>query len=162
MDAWLVAEAVPERLDLKKEILGRLDRVAAPDAFLAGNSSSYPTSQFIDRVEHSERVLNTHCSMPLLQNGVDIMSDGHTDCGIMTFLERELPGYDGKPRICELGRAQITDLMVKGAWTRPARLQLFEHALAPPADLPVREVVAASRILTDLAPGRPTVVHHYL
>lgn len=44
-DAWLVVEAVPERLDLKKTIFGDLDRLAPPDAILASNSSSYPSSQ---------------------------------------------------------------------------------------------------------------------
>ena len=36
----------------------------------------------------------------------------------------------------------------------PARLQLFEHALAPLADLPVREIVSASHIRVDLTLGR--------
>ena len=50
-----------------------------------------------------------------------------------------------------------TDISVKEAWTGPARLQLFEQALAPMADLPVREVVAASQIRVDLilAPFAP-------
>ena len=50
-----------------------------------------------------------------------------------------------------------TDISVKEAWTGPARLQLFEHALAPMADLPVREVVAASHTRVDLtlAPFAP-------
>ncbi len=39
---------------------------------------------------------------------------------------------------------------VKERWTGPARLQLFEHALAPMADLPVREIISASHIVTDL------------
>ena len=50
------------------------------------------------------------------------------------------------------------DISVKEAWTGPARLQLFAHALAPMAGLPVREVVAASHTRVDLilaafAPG---------
>jgi acetoacetate decarboxylase len=73
-----------------------------------------------------------------------------------------LPGYDGEPRICELVRSQITDITVKGAWTSPARLQLFEHALAPLTDLPVREVIRGSHILTDLTLGRDEVVFDYL
>ncbi|MFH9355204.1 acetoacetate decarboxylase [Kitasatospora sp. NPDC017646] len=71
-------------------------------------------------------------------------------------------GYDGAPLRCELVRTRITDLTVKGAWSGPARLQLFEHALAPLADLPVREVVRATHVLADLtlAPAEP--VHDYL
>ncbi|CCB71778.1 putative acetoacetate decarboxylase (plasmid) [Streptantibioticus cattleyicolor NRRL 8057 = DSM 46488] len=82
--------------------------------------------------------------------------------GTPAYLLKTVPGYDGRPRICELVRTRITDLTVKGAWSGPARLQLFAHALAPMADLPVREVVDACHILTDLSLGRAQVVHDYL
>ncbi|MGW7541556.1 acetoacetate decarboxylase [Streptomyces sp. NPDC054770] len=78
------------------------------------------------------------------------------------FMLKKLPHYDGSPRICELVRTQIGDLTVKGSWSGPARLQLFAHALAPLADLPVLEVVSVSHILTDLTLGRAEVVHDYL
>ena len=39
-DAWLVVEAVPERLALKKQIFGQLDELAPADAILASNSRS--------------------------------------------------------------------------------------------------------------------------
>jgi acetoacetate decarboxylase len=84
------------------------------------------------------------------------------EIGVPTYQIKILPGYDGRPRMCELVRTRITDLTVKGAWTGPARLQLFEHALAPLADLPVLEVVAASHVLTDLSLGRAEIVHNYL
>ncbi|MGW2962405.1 3-hydroxyacyl-CoA dehydrogenase NAD-binding domain-containing protein [Streptomyces sp. NPDC001220] len=96
-DAWLVVEAVPERLDLEKEIFGELDRTAAPDAILASNSSSYASSEFVDQVEHPERVLNMHFYMPPEQNAIDIMSDGHTAPDIMELLKKVLPRY-GVPR----------------------------------------------------------------
>jgi acetoacetate decarboxylase len=51
---------------------------------------------------------------------------------------------------------------VKGAWIGPARLQLFEHALAPFADLPVREIISASHILTDLTLAPATLIYDYL
>src|ERR1700754_2300080 len=34
-DAWLVVEAIPERLELKKQIFGQLDELAPVDAILA-------------------------------------------------------------------------------------------------------------------------------
>jgi acetoacetate decarboxylase len=85
------------------------------------------------------------------------------EVGVPTFMLKLFPGYDRKPRICELVRTQLTDITVRGAWRGPARLQLFEHVLAPLADLPVREVVAASHIIVDLtisSPAKP--VHDYL
>src|SRR6185295_1720829 len=54
------------------------------------------------------------------------------------------------------------DISVKEAWTGPARLQLFEHALAPMAGLPVREVVAARHIRVDLILAAFAPVFDYL
>ncbi|GAA0619667.1 acetoacetate decarboxylase [Kutzneria viridogrisea] len=79
-----------------------------------------------------------------------------------TYMLKIVPGYDGTPRVCELVRTRITDVVVKQAWTGPARLQLFQHALAPLADLPVLEVVSASHILTDLTLSGVRPVHDYL
>jgi acetoacetate decarboxylase len=89
------------------------------------------------------------------------------EIGVPTFMLKILWNYDspkpgGEPRICELLRTEITDVTVKGAWTAPARLQLFEHALAPMADFPVRQVVSASHILTDLTLARAKRCHDYL
>lgn len=78
------------------------------------------------------------------------------------FLLKIIPHVDCTPRICELVRYRAKDVTVKGAWEGPARLELFHHALAPVADLPVREVVSAVHVLTDLTLGLGAVVHDYL
>ena len=89
-------------------------------------------------------------------------ADAREEIGQVTYGLKLLPGYDRRQRICELVRSKITRITVKGAWSGPARLQYFEHVLAPLADLPVREVVSASHILCDLVLGRPELVHDYL
>ncbi|MGV9789570.1 3-hydroxyacyl-CoA dehydrogenase family protein [Streptomyces sp. NPDC003435] len=91
--AWLVAEAVPERLELKRRVFADLDRLAPPDAILASNSSSYPTSRFIDHVGTPERVVNMHFYMPPAQAAVDLMSSGHTDRAVLDLLLEVLPRY---------------------------------------------------------------------
>src|SRR5258708_8847327 len=53
-DAWLVIEAIPERLELKKQVFGQLDEVASADAILASNSSPYASRMFLDKVIHPE------------------------------------------------------------------------------------------------------------
>lgn len=78
------------------------------------------------------------------------------------FMIKTVPNYDGTPRICELVRTQITDVTVKEAFTGPARLELFAHAIAPLADLPVLEVVSASHIITDLTLNPVEPVYDYL
>ena len=56
----------------------------------------------------------------------------------------------------------LEDITVKGAWTGPAALDLFSHALAPVAELPVLQVLSAKHIVADLTLGLGTVVHDYL
>jgi len=88
--------------------------------------------------------------------------EAEAEITVPTFMLKTIPAYDGTLRVQELVRTEITDVVVKAAYTGPARLQLFQHVLAPLADLPVLEVVSASHIITDLtlAPAKP--VHNYL
>jgi acetoacetate decarboxylase len=78
------------------------------------------------------------------------------------FLLKIIPHVDSTPRICELVRYCCEEVTVKGAWEGPAALELFEHALAPVAALPVREVISGMHILSDLTLGLGSVVHDYL
>ena len=88
--------------------------------------------------------------------------DAVAEIGAPTYMLKFLPGYTGRARICELVFAQITDITVLEAWGGPGRLELFAHALAPMADLPVLEVVSASHVITDLTLSRAKVVYDYL
>src|SRR6516164_6032606 len=96
-DTWMVVEAIPERLDLKKKLFGDLDRLAPEDAILASNSSSYPTSQFIDAVSHPGRVANTHYYSPPEVNVVEVMSCGKTTDEVIASLFERLPAYGFQP-----------------------------------------------------------------
>jgi 3-hydroxybutyryl-CoA dehydrogenase len=96
-DTWMVVEAVPERLDLKKAIFGDLDRMAPQDAILASNSSSYPSSQIIERVTKPSRVVNTHYYMPPEQIAVEVMSCGKTSDAVIADLMERLPLYGVVP-----------------------------------------------------------------
>jgi 3-hydroxybutyryl-CoA dehydrogenase len=91
--AWMVIEAIPERLDLKRKVFAQLDELTHEDAIVASNSSSLPTSMFIDDVKHPERVLNTHYQQPPELNSVELMSSGHTDESLIDALMKKLPQY---------------------------------------------------------------------
>jgi 3-hydroxybutyryl-CoA dehydrogenase len=90
-NAWLVVEAVPEQLSVKRVVFAELDSVAPQDAILATNSSSYPSSQLIDQVARPERLLNMHYYMPPELPIVELMSCGKTDPAIIDFLMEYLP-----------------------------------------------------------------------
>ncbi len=93
----LAIEAVPEQLELKREIFRTLDLLAPADAVLGSNSSSYPTSQIVAALTHSERVLNTHFYMPPLQNAVELMSCGATRPELLEALMDVLPRFGLEP-----------------------------------------------------------------
>lgn len=95
--AWLVVEAVPERLELKRSVFARLDELAPPDAVLATNSSSYPSSRLRDVVRRPERLVNTHFYMPPERTAVEVMSCGRTDPAVVALLMRALPAYGLRP-----------------------------------------------------------------
>jgi acetoacetate decarboxylase len=78
------------------------------------------------------------------------------------YLLKIIPHVDGSPRILELVDYRLEDVVLKGAWSGPAALDLRPHALAPVASLPVREIVSATHILADLTLGLGKVVHDYL
>lgn len=87
-NAWLVIEAVPEKIQLKIDTFSELAVVAPSDCILASNSSSYKTSEMLDKVpaDVTTRILNTHYYMPPVCMMVELMTDGHTDEGIFQFL----------------------------------------------------------------------------
>jgi acetoacetate decarboxylase len=78
------------------------------------------------------------------------------------FLLKILPHVDGTARICELVKYHLDDIRLKGVWTGPGALSLTPHALAPVAELPVREVVSTTHVVADLTLGLGKVVYDYL
>jgi acetoacetate decarboxylase len=78
------------------------------------------------------------------------------------YLLKIIPHVDGTPRICALVQYPLLDVTVHGAWSGPASLDLYSHALAPVAGLPVLEIVEARHIVTDLTLGLGHVIHDYL
>lgn len=78
------------------------------------------------------------------------------------YLLKIIPHVDGKPRICELVEYKLANLKIKGAWSGPAALHLVPHAMAPVYKLPVRRVISAAHILTDLILPYGKVVFDYI
>ncbi len=82
--------------------------------------------------------------------------------GAPNYLLKIIPHVDGSTRICELVEYYLTDITVKGAWQGPAQLELAHHALAPVASLPVRRVIGALHLQSDLTLPYGKVVHDYM
>jgi 3-hydroxybutyryl-CoA dehydrogenase len=133
-NAWLVVEAIPERLELKIQIFGQLDELAPADAILASNSSSYASRMFLDKVHRPERVLNIHFYMPPKQNAVDIMSCGKTDRGVLDFVLETLPHFGLYPFEA---RRESTGFIFNRVWAAVKResLEVVAEGVSTPQDV---------------------------
>jgi 3-hydroxybutyryl-CoA dehydrogenase len=63
-NAELVIEAVPERLELKTEIFGKLDAICPPDTILATNTSSLSVTELSVATARPSRVIGMHFFNP--------------------------------------------------------------------------------------------------
>jgi 3-hydroxybutyryl-CoA dehydrogenase len=61
----IVVEAIPERLELKRNVFAELDRVCPERTILATNSSSMRISAIEDATRRPDRVLNMHFFIPV-------------------------------------------------------------------------------------------------
>jgi 3-hydroxybutyryl-CoA dehydrogenase len=61
----VVVEAVPEILDLKRELFGKLGAALGPEVLLASNTSSLSLSKIADAAAHPERVTGMHFFNPV-------------------------------------------------------------------------------------------------
>src|SRR6201991_5315001 len=132
--AWLVIEAIPERLELKKQMFGQLDELSATDAILASNSSSYASRMFLDKVHHPERVLNIHFYMPPKQNAVDVMSCGQTDRNVIDFVLATLPKFGLYPFEA---RRESTGFIFNRVWAAVKResLEVVAEGVSTPQEV---------------------------
>ncbi|MBI4386396.1 MAG: 3-hydroxybutyryl-CoA dehydrogenase, partial [Elusimicrobia bacterium] len=63
--AQIVIEAVPEKLDLKKEVFARLDRCCPPAAVLATNTSSLSITALAAATRRAPQVIGMHFMNPV-------------------------------------------------------------------------------------------------
>jgi 3-hydroxybutyryl-CoA dehydrogenase len=99
-DAGLVFEAVPERLDLKHEILAACSDAAPRDAVIVSNTSSLPIDELAVAVESPERFLGMHWfNPPEWTPGVEIIPAAGTDPEVVERVMRFLREIGKRPAV---------------------------------------------------------------
>lgn len=63
-DVDFIEEAVFERVDVKREVLGKISEHARPDAIIGTNTSTIPVKELVSAVKNPERFLTVHFSNP--------------------------------------------------------------------------------------------------
>ena len=103
-----VVEAVPEKLELKKQVFAEYEKHVGPDTLLASNTSGIPITKIAEDLEHPERVVGTHWSNPphlipmievipgekTSQGTIDAAVQMIEDVGyVPSRLKKEVPGF---------------------------------------------------------------------
>ena len=85
----VVIEAVPERLELKCFLFGRMSQALGPEVLLASNTSSLPITRIAEGSVHPERVVGMHFFNPVhLMKLIEVVRAGQSsDAAVSLALE---------------------------------------------------------------------------
>jgi 3-hydroxybutyryl-CoA dehydrogenase len=134
----LVFEAVPEQLDLKRDILAAISAAAPPEAVIATNTSSLPVDELAASVVHPGRFLGMHWfNPPEWTPGIEIIRGAATDPDVVTRVLAFLRAIGKHPIVVGSGPGFIANRL-QFALFREA-LACVEDGLASPEE--VDEVV---------------------
>ena len=148
IDADLVVEAVFEDLALKRELLGQLENIVAPDCVLATNTSSFQVSDIAAALAHPQRLFGTHYFYHAAKNKlIELIPGERSDPELL----RELEGF-----YAELGKTPILTADAPGfavnrffvPWLNEA-VRLYEEGLG---SMPGIDAVARATFGVGMGP----------
>jgi 3-hydroxybutyryl-CoA dehydrogenase len=128
-------ETVPEVLEIKHDVLKRIDDAAGEDVVIASNTSQFSISKLADATGRADRVIGTHWfNPPPIMRPIEVIrGDGTSDQTLATTLD--LVGRLGKePIVCEKDtQGFITSRMIM-LWCIEA-MRIVDEGIATPEDV---------------------------
>jgi acetoacetate decarboxylase len=109
-----------------------------------------------------QEALVARATMGFKEEKVDCKLLEHAMQNTNNYLLKIIPHVDGSLRICELVSYRLENIHVKEAWQGKGALELWAHALAPVAQLPIKKVVSSLHFVADLTLPYGKVVCNYL
>jgi 3-hydroxybutyryl-CoA dehydrogenase len=114
--AWvdLVVEAVPEELELKRKVFGRLDAMAQPHTILASNTSSLSISAIAAATHRPDRVIGLHYFNPAhLMRLVEIIRGDLTSDVTVSYCRAFVERLGKTPVVCKDSPAFIVNRIAR-------------------------------------------------
>jgi 3-hydroxybutyryl-CoA dehydrogenase len=137
-DADLVFEAVPEDLELKREILASCSESAPAEAVIVSNTSSFPMDELAESVEPRGRFLGTHWfNPPEWTPGVEVIPAAATDPEVVERVVGFLRRVGKRPAVVGDGPGFVANRIQNALFLEA--LRCVEEGLASPQE--VDEVV---------------------
>ena len=138
-DCELVVEAVPERMEVKKELFGRLDALVREDAVLATNTSALSVTELATSTSRPSRVLGLHWFNPAPVMGlVEVVRTVVTDPSVVADVEA-LVAQVGKTDVTAGDRAGfIANALLFGYLNNAVRMYESRYASREDVDAAMR------------------------
>lgn len=134
-DVDLVIEAVPERLELKREVFAALERHAPGDIPLCSNSSAIPIGRIGEGLRTRHRMVGTHYFMPgHLVPAVEVVCSKDTDVTYADRVADMLKSVGKVPVRVGLDIPGFVANRMQAALSREA-INLVERGIATPEDI---------------------------
>ncbi|CAN5504390.1 3-hydroxyacyl-CoA dehydrogenase family protein [soil metagenome] len=134
-DAAMVFEAVPERLELKRDIYRQLEAVLSTDAIIASNTSGLTPDLLCEGMVHPERFLIAHFwNPPHLLPLVEIVPAARTRHSCVSFMHEELKAIGLKPVVLDRAIPGFIGNRIQFAVLREA-LHLVREGIASAEDI---------------------------
>lgn len=133
--AWLVIEAIPERLETKRGFFADVSAQTGPEVVLASNSSSFKSREWADVTIYPERMLNTHFyGRPWLRPAVELMTCGSTDPAVIERVRAFFTSVELRPFVC---RGESTGFLFNRIWhaIKQESLRVVAEGHASPAEI---------------------------
>ena len=100
-ECQLVVEAVPEHLDLKKDVFGKLDAIVGPDAILATNTSSLSVTEIAVATGNPKRVVGMHFFNPApVLPLVEVVVGDRTSASVAERVREFAEAIGKRPVVC--------------------------------------------------------------
>jgi len=101
-EADLIIEAAPEKVDVKRQVFGELDRLCAAHTILASNTSSIRIGEIAAATKRPEKVIGTHwMNPPYLLPLVEIIPSAHTTDETVRTVREFLVSVGKRPIVCK-------------------------------------------------------------
>ncbi|MCW2709240.1 MAG: 3-hydroxybutyryl-CoA dehydrogenase 3-hydroxyacyl-CoA dehydrogenase [Frankiales bacterium] len=138
-DCELVIEAIPERMELKKELFDTLDQLLAPDAILATNTSALSVTELATGTGRPSQVVGLHWFNPAPVMGlVEVVKTVVTDPSVVENVQ-ELIGAVGKQAATAGDRAGfIANALLFGYLNNAVRMYESKYASREDIDAAMR------------------------
>lgn len=131
----IVVEAVPERLEIKREVFARLESLCRPEIPLTSNSSGFPIGEIGKGLKTRSRMLGLHFFMPAhLAPLVEVVRSEAADPRLAEDVCALMKGLGKKPVLVKKDIPGFLANRIQHALMREA-LSLVEKGIAAPEDV---------------------------